>query len=302
MCVQGQRLGRSLLDNPNAGMFMTVDPSLMPLGYAKPSLQIEIVPNLIHFISAHKEAGLEAAHHLGHVFVEWITGTDEAFDQSSKVSLTRALPPFSGSRVSATCWISSTCFRSTSCSDLTELKPLSMQLAKRPSCSSASPFFRVHVSLDRLPYLGERLGHPQTRRLKRSSLIVVEDAPHRGAIGQNHVASRFSLGKRRIVKVSRLDHDRGLRQCLRFCFSHPAPLLQDRLFNAPEATHFRPHLDLGMAVGFQDRLGQVPQEVIIAIAVRHPGNSTAIPFTKASCLSDIQRTTRLPSFSAHCFA
>src|SRR3954453_473539 len=88
MCVQGQRLGRSLLDNPNPGMFMTVDPSLMPLGYAKPALQIEIVPNLIHFISAHEEAGLEAAHHLGHVFVEWITGTDEAFDQSSKVGLT----------------------------------------------------------------------------------------------------------------------------------------------------------------------------------------------------------------------
>ena len=88
MCVQGQRLGRSLLDNPNPGMFMTVDPSLMPLGYAKPALQIEIVPNLIHFISAHKEAGLEAAHHLGHVFVERITGTDKAFDQFSKVGLT----------------------------------------------------------------------------------------------------------------------------------------------------------------------------------------------------------------------
>jgi hypothetical protein len=88
MCVQGQRLGRSLWDNPNPGMFMTVDPSLMPLGYAKPALQIEIVPNLIHFISAHKEAGLEAAPHLGHVFVEPITGTDKAFYQSAKVGLT----------------------------------------------------------------------------------------------------------------------------------------------------------------------------------------------------------------------
>ena len=50
----------------------------------------------------------------------------------------------------------------------------------------------------------------------------------------------------------------------------PSGFFQDRLFNAPEATHFRPHLDLGMTVGFQDRLGQIPQEVIIAIAVRHP--------------------------------
>ena len=88
MCVQGQRHGCSLLDNPNPGMFMTVDPSLMPLGYAKPALQIEIVPNLIHFISAYKEAGLEAAHHLGHVFVEWITGVDKAIDEFLKVGLT----------------------------------------------------------------------------------------------------------------------------------------------------------------------------------------------------------------------
>jgi hypothetical protein len=88
MCVQGQRHGWSLLDDPDPGMFMAVDPSLMPLGYAKPSLQIEIVPNLIHFIPAHKEAGLEAAHHLGHVFVERITGTDKVVDQFLKVSLT----------------------------------------------------------------------------------------------------------------------------------------------------------------------------------------------------------------------
>ena len=47
-------------------------------------------------------------------------------------------------------------------------------------------------------------------------------------------------------------------------------LFQDRLLNAPQATHFLPHLDLGMAVGFQDRLGRIPQEMIVAIAVRHP--------------------------------
>jgi hypothetical protein len=88
MCVQGQRHGWSLLDDPNPGMFMAVDPSLMPLGDAKPALQIEIVPNLIHFIPAHEEAGLEAAHHLGHVFVERITGADKASDQFLKVGLT----------------------------------------------------------------------------------------------------------------------------------------------------------------------------------------------------------------------
>jgi hypothetical protein len=96
--------------------------------------------------------------------------------------------------------------------------------------------------------------------MKRSTLIVVENAPHRSAIGQNHVAGRFwfFLGNRRVVKVSRLAHNRGWWQCLRFCSSHPAPLFQDRLFNAPEATHFLPHLDLGMAVGIQDGLGHIP--------------------------------------------
>ena len=87
MGVQGQRHGCSLLDDPNPGMFMAVDPALMPLGYAKPALQIEIVPNLIHFIPAHKEAGLEAAHHLGHVFVERIAVADKALDQALKVGL-----------------------------------------------------------------------------------------------------------------------------------------------------------------------------------------------------------------------
>lgn len=96
--------------------------------------------------------------------------------------------------------------------------------------------------------------------MKRSTLIVVENAPHRSAIGQNHVAGRFwfFLGNRRVVKVSRLAHDRGLWQRLRVCSSHPAPLFQDRLFNAPEATHFLPHFDLGMAVGIQDGLGHIP--------------------------------------------
>ena len=102
--------------------------------------------------------------------------------------------------------------------------------------------------------------------MKRSTLIAVENAPHRRAIGQNHVAGRFFLGKRHIVQASRLDHDRGLRQILRFRFSRPAPLFQNRLFYAPEAPHFLPHLDLGMTVGFQDRLGHIPQEAIIARA------------------------------------
>ena len=94
--------------------------------------------------------------------------------------------------------------------------------------------------------------------MKRSTLVVVENAPNRRAIGQDNVAGRFFLGKDHIGSVGRLEHDRRLRRCLLFLFGHPTPLFQDRLFNAPEATHLRPHLNLGMTIGFQDRLGHVP--------------------------------------------
>jgi len=47
--------------------------------------------------------------------------------------------------------------------------------------------------------------------MKRPTLIVVEDAPNHCAILQDYVAGRFFLGKRGVVGVDRLDHNRGLR-------------------------------------------------------------------------------------------
>jgi len=105
--------------------------------------------------------------------------------------------------------------------------------------------------------------------MKRPTLIVVEDAPNHGAILQDHVAGRFFLGNRGVVGVDRLDHNRGLRQCLRFLFDPLTPLFQDRPLNTPQATHLLPHLNLGVAVGIQNGLGGIPQELVVAIAVRH---------------------------------
>lgn len=105
--------------------------------------------------------------------------------------------------------------------------------------------------------------------MKRPTLIVVEDAPNHGAILQDHVAGRFFLGNRGVVGVDRLDHNRGLRQCLRFLFDPLTPLFQDRPLNTPQATHLLPHLNLGVAVGIQNGLGGIPQEMVVAIAVRH---------------------------------
>ena len=88
------------------------------------------------------------------------------------------------------------------------------------------PFFLVQVSLDRVPNLTQSLRHPQTGRMKRPTLIIVENAPNHGAILQDHVPGRFFLGKGGVVGVARLDHNRGLRQCLRFLFDPLTPLFQ----------------------------------------------------------------------------
>src|SRR5271166_4615203 len=123
-------------------MFVTVDPTLMPLEQAKPALQIEIVADLIHFVPTREQAWLETAHYLGQVLVKGIALGHKALDQFLELGLTLGAItlPF-GSRVPAISWISSTCFRSTSCSGLTASKPLSMQPAKRLSCSSGNPLF-----------------------------------------------------------------------------------------------------------------------------------------------------------------
>jgi hypothetical protein len=43
------------------------------------------------------------------------------------------------------------------------------------------------------------------------------------------------------------------------------------LFDLPQATHFLPHLHLGVAVGLQDRLGHIAQEMVGAVPMRHVG-------------------------------
>jgi hypothetical protein len=44
---------------------------------------------------------------------------------------------------------------------------------------------------------------------------------------------------------------------------------QDGLLDPPQAADLLPHQNLGMTVGFEDRLGQVAEEMVVAIAVRY---------------------------------
>jgi signal transduction histidine kinase len=60
---------------------MTMDPPLVTLGQAKPSLKIEVVLDLLELSRADKKAGQEADHQRGHVLANWILIPLESIDQ-----------------------------------------------------------------------------------------------------------------------------------------------------------------------------------------------------------------------------
>ncbi len=84
----------SFLDDPHPRMAMAVDPTLMPLGQAKPALQIKVVSDVIQVVLASKEAHAEALHQTGHLLVDRITVAVESIEDRVEVGLTlgRFLP------------------------------------------------------------------------------------------------------------------------------------------------------------------------------------------------------------------
>lgn len=125
--------------------------------------------------------------------------------------------------------------------------------------------------------LVEGLSHPQARRMQRSTLIVVEDPTHRSAIVEHHGVGRIDHGSRQVRRRGR--RDGGFRSVGREVILGLGLLpLEHGLFDLPQAAHLRPHLDLGMAVGLQDGLGHIAEEVVVAVAVRHVGEFRRDPF------------------------
>ena len=60
---------------------MTVNPPLVTLGQAKPTLQIEIIPDRFILTLADEQAGQEAEHHRRHAVLDRILRRLEAIDQ-----------------------------------------------------------------------------------------------------------------------------------------------------------------------------------------------------------------------------
>lgn len=65
--IQGQEQRRAFLDDSHSGMTAAVDPTLMPLRLAKPTLQIEVVDRRVRPVAADEQSRLEAPHHRRHL-------------------------------------------------------------------------------------------------------------------------------------------------------------------------------------------------------------------------------------------
>src|SRR5271157_3054841 len=81
VCVQCENERRPVLDDPNPLVATTVNPPLVSFGQAKPSLEIEIVLDLLELSRADEKPGQKADHQPGHVLANRIPSPLESIDQ-----------------------------------------------------------------------------------------------------------------------------------------------------------------------------------------------------------------------------
>jgi hypothetical protein len=72
---------RPFLDDANSGVAMTMNPTLVTLGQAKPSLKIEVVFEFFKRVLADEKAREEANHHLGHALANRVISLLEFLSQ-----------------------------------------------------------------------------------------------------------------------------------------------------------------------------------------------------------------------------
>ena len=78
--VQSVHQRLSFENDSNPRVAVTVDSPLVASGQAKPSLQIEIVSDLLKLVLADEKAGQKAHHHLDYLLVNRVLLTLESID------------------------------------------------------------------------------------------------------------------------------------------------------------------------------------------------------------------------------
>jgi hypothetical protein len=66
VCIEGRDERRSLLDNSDAGMGVSMDAALVPFGISEPAFEVEVVVGDLRIVRAGEESRCEAFHHAGH--------------------------------------------------------------------------------------------------------------------------------------------------------------------------------------------------------------------------------------------
>ena len=81
MRVQGQQQRRAFLHDSHPGVTMAMNPTLMSLGQAKPTLQIEVVTRQVRLVTPDEQSRLEAPHHRRHLLPDRVRFGSQAISQ-----------------------------------------------------------------------------------------------------------------------------------------------------------------------------------------------------------------------------
>jgi hypothetical protein len=82
MGIESGHQGRSFLNDADPRVAMAVNPPLVTLGQAEPTLQIQVVPDRVELALADEQAGQETHHHLDHLPVNRVLRLLQSIDQS----------------------------------------------------------------------------------------------------------------------------------------------------------------------------------------------------------------------------
>jgi len=278
MGVEHGQQGWAFKHDADAGVRASVDAPAVVLGALEGPFQVQVVAGQV--LRADEQAGAEAVHDLAHVLAHWIGIAAQVRAQG--------LEPFLAKRRGTVAGVQTGL-------DLGERGSMVAHCAKvvlgnRHAAVDAlgepseQPVLgHGHAGVEQppegLPDLAESMCHAHAGRFQGTALVVVENAAHCRAEGEDDGTGRRWLcgigvgsGRRAVGRsggrrsgVGRSGGGRsgdGGRRCVDA--GHGA-------LDLAQPTDPATHADLGMAVQLQHGLGGVAQEVVGAVAAGHPG-------------------------------